>query len=290
MVNEATTTTTANDIYFASWVGSRVLDEARPHNPSKALMNFESRKPTKAFDFPIQDDPGAGAAWTEGADQTSVQTATSLTTSKATATAQMYGQAAIVTDFIDAISVIDAAAHFAAVLGRSVAEEVETITAAQYANYSQVITSSTVALLDDFMKALGALEARDAVGDIVAVLSPKQLSDLRRDLTGTVASSFYGSAAGAATVSDIGTVDTTGTPGNVAGIPVYTTTALSQAAGNDQGGLFVKGVTNGFYEVWDVRSESHREALRPGTQLVCSANFGVAEIRDSWGEALFSDS
>lgn len=291
MAGELTTTTTANDIYFASWVGSSILDEARPNMPSKGLMNFEGRKPTKAFDFPIQDDPGAGGAWSEPADQATSQTVNpGLTTSKATATAQMYGFAAVVTDFIDAIAVVDAVSHFSQVVGRSVAEEVEIVTAAQYANYSNVTTASTVALLDDFHKALGALEARDARGEIVAVLSPKQLSDLRRDLLGTVAASFYGSPQGAATVGDIANTDTSGTPGNIDGIKVYTTTALSQAAGNDQGGLFVKGVTNGFYEVWDMRTESHRDALKPGTQLVCSVNFGVAEIRDAWGQALFSDS
>jgi hypothetical protein len=289
MAGEATTTTTANDIYFAAWVGDSILDEARPHMPSKPLMNFEGRKPTKAFDFPVQDDPGAGAAWTEGADQASVQTATSLATSKATATAQMYGQAAIVTDFIDAISVIDAVAHFSRVLGRSCGEEVEVITAAQYANFSQATTSTTVLLLDDFNKAIGGLEARDAVGSLVAVLSAKQLSDLRRDLTGTVAASFYGSEKGAATVGNIADANLEG-KAEIAGVDIYTTTAVATGGGDDKGGVFVKGVSNGFYEVWDSRPEQHREALRPGTQLVCSVNFGVAEIRDAWGQGLFSDS
>jgi hypothetical protein len=295
MAGEATTSTTANDIYFAAWVGDTILDEPRPYNVSKALMKFEGRKPTKAFDFPIQDDPGAAAAWSELADYVAAdgyvgQTVTSLTTSKATATASMFGIAALVTDVIDAIANIDAVSHFSQVLGRSVEEKVESTVAAQYDNYSNATTASTVLLLDDFMAAIGALQAREIPGmPLVAVLHPKQVSDLRRDLTGTVAASFFGSPAGSSVASDVVNAKNEGRVGNIAGVDIFQTTAIPNAAGDHKGGMFVAGVTNGLYEVWDARTESHRDPLQPGTVLTCSVNFGVAEIRDAWGQEIASD-
>jgi hypothetical protein len=140
------------------------------------------------------------------------------------------------------------------------------------------------------MAAIGALESRDAEGDLVAVLHPKQVSDLRRDLTGTVAASFFGSEKGAGVVSDaLPGAKLGGAVGDIAGVDVFQTSAIPNAGGDHKGGLFVKGVTNGMYQVWDARTESHRETLQPSTVLACSVHYGLAEIRDTWGQEIASD-
>lgn len=297
MANETTTTTTANDIYFAAWVSSYVLEEVRPYlGVAKPLVRYEGRKPTLAFDFPVQDRAAAASgiaeAWTESADFP-LPAGTNLvrpqTTSKATATSTMVGTAANISDVLDAIAVVDAVSHFAGVLGRALAEKEETDLNAQWDNFSNATTAATVLLLDDFMAAIGALEARDATGELVCVLHPKQVSDLRRDLTGTVAASFFGSEKGAGTVGDaLPDAKLGGAVGNIAGVDVFQTSTVPVST-DRKGGMFVKGVTNGMYQVWDARTESHRETLHPATTLATTSHYGLAEIRDTWGQEIASD-
>ena len=48
MAGEVTSSTTANDIYFAAWVSSTVLEEVRPYlGVAKPLVRYEGRKPTE---------------------------------------------------------------------------------------------------------------------------------------------------------------------------------------------------------------------------------------------------
>jgi hypothetical protein len=285
----ATTTTSADDIYFAAWVGTDILDELRPYIVTPALFEQQGRKPSKVFQKPTLTDPGPASAWSELADtDTFGQTPVKISTGNAQATASMKGQAAVVDDFIDAIAVIDAVSYFAQVLGRSVAEKENTDATAQLDNAAANITASTVLLLDDFMQAIGAIEANDGLGQLVAVLNPKQVSDLRRDLTGTVAASFFGSESGASTVKDaLPDAKMNGHVGNIAGVDVYQTSAVALST-TYRGSMFVKGVAFLEYKIWDARTESHREALHPSTVLTCSANYGFATVRNTWAEGVRS--
>jgi len=284
-----TTTTSADDIYFAAWVGDQVLDELRPYIVTPPLLEQQGRKPSKVFQKPTMTDPGPGSAWSELADtDTFGQVPVKLQTGNVQATASMKGQAAHVTDFLDAISVIDAVSYFAQVLGRSVAEKENTDATAQLDNAAANITSATVLLLDDFMASIGALEANDALGELVAVLNPVQTSGLRRDLTGTVAASFFGSESGAATVRDaLPDAKMNGHVGNIAGVDVFQTSAVALST-TYRGSMFVKNVAFLEYKIWDARTESHREPLQPGTILTCSANYGFATVRNTWAEGVRS--
>ena len=283
MANELTITTTADDIYFAAWVGSDILDEVRPYIVTPALFEQQGRKPSKVFQKPTMTDPGPATAWAEKTDQTArEQTLIPLATGNVQATASMKGVAAHVGDFLDAISLFDAGSYFASVLGRSVAEKENTDATAQIDNAASNITSATVMLLDDFMQGIGVIEAADGLGQLVAVLNPVQVSGLRRDLTGTVAASFFGSEKGAAVVGDaLPDAKLNGHVGNIAGVEVYQTSAVALST-TYRGAMFVKGVSFLEYKVWDARTESHREPLTPGTILTCSANYGFATVRNTW--------
>ncbi len=289
MANELTGTATADDIYFAAWVGSEILDEQRPYIVTPALFEQQGRKPSKVYQKPTMTDPGPATAWSEKTDQTArEQTLVSLATGNVQATASMKGQAAHVNDFIDAISLIDAVSYFSKVLGRSVAEKENTDATAQLDNGATNITSSTVMLLDDFMQGIGTIEAADGLGQLVAVLNPVQVSGLRRDLTGTVAASFFGSEAGARTVSDaLPGAKMNGQVGEIAGVEVYQTSAVALST-TYRGEMFIKGVSFLEYTVWDARSEVHREPLTPGSILTCSANYGFATVRAAWAVGLRS--
>jgi hypothetical protein len=289
MAGELTISTTADDVYFAAWVGSEVLDERRPYIVTPALFEQQGRKPSKVFQKPTMTDPGPATAWSEKTDQTArEQTITVLATGNVQATASMKGIAAHVGDFLDAIALIDATSYFASVLGRSVAEVENTNATAQLDNASTNITSSTVMLLDDFMQGIGTIEAADGLGQLVAVLNPVQVSGLRRDLTGTVAASFFGSEAGASVVKDaLPDAKLNGHVGNIAGVDVYQTSAVALST-TYRGSMFIKGVTFLEYKIWDARTESHREPLTPGTILTCSANYGFATVRAEWAVGLRS--
>lgn len=289
MANELTGTATADDIYFSAWVGSEILDEQRPYIVTPALFEQQGRKPSKVYQKPTMTDPGVATAWSEKTDQTArEQTLVSLATGNVQATASMKGQAAHVNDFIDAISLIDAVSYFSKVLGRSVAEVENTNATSQLDNATTNITASTVLLLDDFMQTIGVIEAADGLGQLVAVLNPTQVSELRRDLTGTVAASFFGSEAGARTVAGaLPDAKMNGMVGEIAGVEVYQTSAVAQST-TYRGAVFIKGVTFLEYTIWDARSETHREPLTPGSILTCSANYGFATVRAGWAAGLRS--
>lgn len=285
----ATTTTSADDIYFSAWVGDAILDELRPYIVTPPLLEQQGRKPSKVFQKPTMTDPGPASAWSELADtDTFGQAPVKLQTGNAQATASMKGQAAVVNDFIDAIAVIDAISYFAQVIGRSVAEKENTDCTAALDNAAANTTASTVLLLDDFMAAIGVLESNDALGQLVAVLHPVQVSELRRDLTGTVAASFFGSERGASVVSSaLPDAKLNGNVGDIAGVDVYQTSAVALST-TYRGVMFVRGVAFLEYKIWDARTESHREALHPATVITCSANYGTATVRNTWAQGVRS--
>jgi len=256
-------------MFFSNWVGDSILDEARPHNPIKPLFRYEGRRPGLVFNFPIQDDPGAATSnQTEG----TAFTETVLTTSSQTATARLNGQVATVTDVLDAISIVDAVSHFAQVLGRSCAEEFTTTAGAVFANSTGAMSAASLA---GFYNGMADLEAADATGSFVAVLLPAMLATVRTDIEGATGTVWAGPAfnAGAAGVAS---AQPDGTVGAIGGVPIY----LTSAAGTNC--MFVRGVSHGVYEVWDIRTETHRDTFQPGTQIAATTLYGVATIRAAW--------
>lgn len=285
MANE-TTTTTANDVYFAAWVSDRLLDEIRPYMVTKPLLRYEGRRNSKAFDFPIMDDPGVA---TSNQAEGTAFTNTALSTSKATATAVMNGIVATVTDFLDLVAMVDVVSYFGQVLARSCAEEYEvTLTALINDGSNSTGVSGSDFTLAQFQDAVSALEQRDAIGQLVAVLHPVQVGDLRLGLGASAASLWTVPSAGAEPFTDY---KGAGYAGNLFGVDIFMTSAVPTAnAGADRdGGIFVKGVTDGIYEVRDIGAETHRDAFLPGTQIACTSYYGAVEIRDTWKQRIVTD-
>jgi hypothetical protein len=255
-------------MFFSNWVGSSILDEIRPHLVIEPLLRKEGRRPSLVFNFPLQDDPGAA---TSNQAEGTAFTNTALTTSSQTATARLNGIVATVTDVLDAISIVDAVSHFSQVLGRSVAEEKEATMGAVFANSTGAWSAATLA---GFYNAMADLEAADASGSFVAVVLPAALATMRTDLTTATTVSFAGNSANP--TMDLASNFPDGFVGNIAGVPTY----LTSAAGTNC--MFVKGVAHGIYEVWDLKTETHRDAFQPGTQIAATSCYGVATIRAAW--------
>src|SRR5512145_34165 len=268
MANETVSGGQSDSMFFSNWVGNSILDEMRPHSVTKPLLNIEGRRPSLVFNWPLQDDPGAATA--NQAEGTSF-TNTALTTSSQIATARLNGMVATVTDVLDAVSLTDAVSHFAQVLGRSCAEEQEVLLTGLFANSTGQWSANTLA---GFMNGIADLEAADATGVLVAVVNPVSLAALCSGIT-TGTDAFNSSSL---REKDAGVVEavTAGRVGMLAGVDVYLTSAATTSC------IFVKGVAHGIYEVWDVRTETHRDTFQPGTQIAATTCYGGATIRASW--------
>jgi hypothetical protein len=280
-----TITSGQTGMFFAAWMGSDILEELRAYDVSKPLLKYEGRKPSKVFSFPRQVKPIAAVS-NQAEGTAFIHEA--LTTDKADATGRLNGQVATVNDVLDAVSIVDAVAHFSGVLGRSLAEEIETtICSAIHNGFTTAITASTVLLLSDVASAIGGLEAQDIMGDLKAVIHPTQTMELSKDLTGTAAAAFFGSERGAAAADGgLSAPRNGGDVGRVLGVDFKQTSAVVLST-TYRGAVFTKEAA-GLYEIWDVKSESHRDAFQPGTQLAATSDYGVAIIRDAWGKGLRS--
>lgn len=296
MANE-TTSTTANDIYPASVVHTAILDEARPQMlPYETQLMWGSGGNSLIRDFPVQDDPGAAAALTEGTDASN----TALTTSKASATAVEQGIMATITDRLASVSIVDAMGHFAPVLGRSVAERYNDLVAALLAAFSNVTGSSgTDFTIIQFIAACANLAGREAVGKLVADLHPQQVLDLVAGSGNTPGGVFTALSSGSNYYANPNFNESiaqdrnaTGTyVGQLFNVDVFQSTSVTTAnAGADRAGaIFVEGEALAGHELWGPRTELQRDASLRATEVVVTSCVGVVERRDAWGESIITD-
>ena len=284
---DETTTTTANDVFLAAVVDNVIIDEIRPYNVMRPFFRTRMRGPSSSFDFPIQDDPGAASAKTEGT--TLANLSGGLTTSKATAAAGTVGIMTTVTDELTAISLVDALSHFKDVLVRSVAEKFETDAVALIDDFSNTVGTTTA----DYTwaqraEATGTLANNDAVGQAVEVLHTQQVFDLRSDLTTST-----GAVWGNENIMVNGLLANTlaGFAFSAFGVPTFQTSLVNTAnAGADRAGAqFIADLALGLYWIWDFRPETERDASNVATECIVTARYGVIEIRDSWGVSVVTD-
>jgi hypothetical protein len=273
------TTTSHNDLHFAAWVRNRILDEVRPNNVMRPFFDYEGKQNTAAFDFPIQDDPGAATSYTEGTGLSN----TAQTTSKATATAGTFGFMGTVTQEHKETSVINSVEQVAAVLGRSVAEKFETDATAlldDFANTTGVAgVATTYATL---LEAKNQLAQRDQQGMAVFVIDPAQSGNVEQDVATTGASIFANSNTPAGSFNTASMAGYTGY--SVGGAPVFQTSLVTSSGG----ACFLAGLALGLYEIRPPTTETFRDITLPGDEIVTTTRYGMVEIRDVAGETIVS--
>lgn len=287
MANE-TTTTTANDIYFAAYVTDQILLEIRPLNVMRPFFRTAPASPSLTYEFPKQDDVAPTAVTDPLAEATDLTTNTALTTSKATVTAAQMGIKATITDLLKKVSLIDALPHFQGVLSRTFAEKTETVFAAALANFSQITDIGATMTIAGLLSSISALEQRDITQNLVGVFHPKQIGQLRSDLT-TVTGTFWG--AENAPGRDIVKYQNAGPVVTLFGVPLYQTSVVptADAGANRAGALFIPGEALGLYELWGVRVEMDRDPSLLADEVVLSACFGTVEIDDVRGQTVKTD-
>lgn len=273
MANE-TISANYNDVTFAAWVTSDILDEVRPYNVLRPFFRYAGAQASAAYDFPIQADPGAATSYSEGTGLSN----TELTTDKATATSAVRGIMATVTDEVSETAVIDVGSQAAAVLGRSVLEDFETLAAAFLDDFANTTgTDGVPTTYATLLEAVNQLEQRDQMGTPVGVIGPEMVGDVRQDV-GTSGAALFGS--GMANGSQGATLS--GFAFNLGGVDWYQTSVVTATGG----AVFLSGVALGLYEVRPLRIETERDASLPGTEVVATARYGMIEIRDVAGETI----
>lgn len=274
MANE-TVSSGYNDVTFAAWVTSEILDETRPYNVVRPFFRYEGRKPSVAYDFPIQADPGAASSnYTEGTGLSN----TALTTDKATATALANGQMATITDEVEETAVLSVSSQAASVLGRSVLEEFEVTAMGLVDGFSNTTgTAGVPTTLATLLEAKNQLAQRDQMGTPVGILDPAQVGDVQQDAAASGAA-ILGTGVANGTL-DVGL---TGFAFSYGGVNWYQTSAVTSTGG----GVFLSGVALGLYEIRPLRIETERDASLPGTEIVATSRYGMCEIRDAAGETI----
>lgn len=273
-----TTTTTADDIFFAPYVLDRILDEERPYNVSRQFVDIEGHRPASVVQFPIQTDPGVGATYTEGTGLSN----TALGTSNVQATALNYGQMTLVTDETGENAVLNALTQFASVLGRSSAEYVETTIAALWDDFSNTYgTSGVPTSYSDCLAAHNGLAVRDQLnGQVVFVLDPAQVGNVQQDIA-TTGATWTGNAN--VSVNGMLATELAGNTGlSIAGAPVFQTSAVPSTGGCAV--ISQQGLAG--YEPRAQRLRMQRLEEAPGTKVVSTGRFGVIEKRDRAGSSI----
>lgn len=276
MANE-TTTTSANDIFFAAWVDDMILDEERPLNVCEPVFYTVGPRQSSAVDFPLQDDPGvAGATYTEGTGLSN----TSLATSKVTATAISTGQMATITDELVENSIIDAYPHFGSVLARSTLERFETDATALLDDFATTSNTAGVPLTySTHLGAVSGLAQRDQpVGyNVRAIYDPTQVLDLARDV-GTSGAAQWG----AMSPPDLQEVGRAGFVARLGGADIYQTSLVTSTGG----AVLLDEIALALYKVRPLRTELQRDASMPGTEVVVTTRYGMVERRDRAGQTV----
>lgn len=269
------TSTNMNDIYFAAMFEARILDELRPAMTSREFLRWGPKGKSNAFSFSTQDDPGAAGAMTEGTDFTSV---TDITTGVATATATELGILTTVSDVLIEISLLDVLPHVKSLLVRSVLEKWETDVAAKMDDFGSSTTAAGTLTPDDFLRAVSAIEQRDAAtGPLIAYLHPKQTGELRQEIAATTAIVTAGE--GGAPIRPVeGNLMGGGIWGSLFGVRVFQTSLVASSSSLRQGSISVSGECNGAYELWAPRVETERRASLRGFYVVASACYGLANV------------
>jgi hypothetical protein len=283
-----TTTTSANDPIFTSWIDGSIQQEQRPYIVCKPHFDVKGPGlPTKRFDWPTQDDPGEAADLTEGTEMGN----TALGTGVASATAAADGMSATTTKLLEHVMVGDAVGHFSGVLARSVAEAEENEAANLLGGFSSTVGSTGADLtLAQFQSAVSTLEQADADGPLVAILHPVQVGDLRAATTVTSNAFYLGNPnLNESILQDISRP--AGFVGQLFGVPIYQTSAVATAntAADRAGAVFVDRMALGWYDVWTLDVQTHPDIQQPGTIIAATSCKGVVEILDRRGVSVITD-
>ncbi len=181
----------------------------------------------------------------------------------------------------------------AAQLGNDVARKFDVELLDLMDNFSNGVGQDDALTFMIFMDAIATLEANDAARPYNAVLHPLQVYGtygLSQEFSNLATPAVGGGGGFAGQASDAmkDQFQTAGLVTNVAGVGIYTTTAvLTGATGRKEGGMFSRGAIGcGYLDFGGggfIQMKSEREEAYAKTTLVANAYYAGAELVDVWG-------
>jgi len=280
-----TTTSTYDDVSYASILSDEVKDALMANVVTPALLDFYDLSGEASATVKIpKADKFTAAAVAEGTELAN----TPLTSDSVTISASEIGIMATITDVLELNDI--AAAHGARLrqLGRALGDKMDVDICALLGGFSTAVGSSgTNIALTDFLDAIYNLEVNDAagLGEIVAVLHPRQTADIRTELEADSASIYNQTSPNKLSKARAGYF------GSWFEIDVFSSTnvPLANADADRAGGFFIKNYALGMVQKHAAKVEAMRWAPIRGWVLVATAYYGVGEIEDSAGVEAVTD-
>jgi hypothetical protein len=283
-ITNATTTTNGGALSIAEMLSSYIIDAAYSALGVRTTIRNESLagKETDTMKFPAWPALAA-AAVAETADLVN----TAIVPTSVSITVGEVGIMTTLTDNQQEDDIIAGLEAYAANLGKAVADKMDADVSALYSGFSNAVGDIANGLSqEDFLGAIRTLNANDAPGDMQAVLHPIQWSQLGQDIVTNGGSIF---SADTPQDSRFGTrMPNAGTLFNV---PIWQTTNVATNTRTNEvyDGAIYSREALAFVAKREARVEFERDASFRLTEVVVSSRYGVGELVDDYGVALYSN-
>jgi N4-gp56 family major capsid protein len=278
---------------------SATLNDLLPTIVSEALFVANERSIMRGLVRNYNVAPGAGktvtvpiypvqtaAAVTEGDEVSN----TAVSTDVATLTVSQVGIRTLVTDLAVNASTSNVVADLGRLFGEAIARKMDQDLIAKFSEFTTNAVGSTGTTITPalLMAAITKLKNGGVPTDgVVAVLHPAVAYDLKSALTTSGNTAFQGNGQG--DIANEAMME--GYVGRLFGIPVYETSNMANngTAGDFVGGIFHRDAL-GLAMMRDISIETQRRASFLGSDVVCSAMYGVGTIYEGYGVAATFDS
>lgn len=289
-VSGTTTTTSATEAIYTTILEDSLLRELRPAQFMRPFFKKGTAGSSLSFDFLLIDPSTTNSPallysnteTTVGVDGTAY-TVRELQTDKARVTAGPVGIMGAVADVTKAVTNVDIKAEITGALSRTMAHKWEVDATANLANFSNTTTAAGGSLTaDDLLSAIASLEQRDVTATYVGGFHPKQLADVRADITNRT-----GEVWGKDSMNDM-QGHYRDAWGSLFGVPLYASTVVSSSGGNYQGAIFAANEALGYLEIWGPKVELWRDGRALLDYIICSMVYGSVEISDTRGQTVLS--
>lgn len=279
----ATTRTSADDLYLANVLDTQVIDAAYSAMVMRPLMrNYDlSGKPTDTAKFPRWPALTA-ASVAETADLANTQ----IATTSVTATVGEVGIMTTLTDALTEDDILAGVGDYGRQLGMALADKQDADSAALFSGFSNAtgVTSGGLTVAS-ILSAVAALAARDVPGPYVGVIHPTQAFQLQTAIAAS--SSTIWSRDGADNIGNAASY-----MGRLLGVEWYQSTNVptnTRTVAVYDGAIFSANQALVFVSKRDARSEMERDASARATEIVVTSRYAVAELVDTYGQVLYSN-
>ena len=228
----------------------------------------------KTVQIPVYPTVSA-AALTEGTDITDDA---NVNPSGVVITASEYGVLAQLSDAMRDSAGRNVAADIGRMLGEAVANKQDVSVAANFANFSQGLGSTSTAITIDYIfQAAATLREANAPAPYFCVVSPKQAYKLKKELATNGGNNIPN-------LSDVGnSALVSGIVGQVAGVTIIESTSLAAGPGaTGKIGAVYSPAALGTAIKKGITLETQRDASLRSTELVATAMWGTAELVDAY--------